>query len=127
MVTVRSSEIQGSALESISREMVRLYKIQFGRGPVKSRSNFAGPDALLCTLEGSMTVPEQNLVELGEDRRMRDVRTFFQYVGEKDFIGIVEEHLDRKVRGFVSGIDVKRDISSEVFYLEPRVAQAGLS
>jgi uncharacterized protein YbcI len=33
-----------SALSKISREMVRLYKEQFGRGPTRVRTNFAGPD-----------------------------------------------------------------------------------
>ena len=87
---------------------------------VKARTNFAGPDALLCTLEGSLTISEQNLDGMGEGRQIRDVRSFFQHACEKDFVGIIEDHLDRKVRGFFSGIDVRRDISSEVFYLEPR-------
>jgi uncharacterized protein YbcI len=100
--------------------MVRLYKEHFGRGPTKARSAFAGPDILVCTLEDSMTPAERNLVAMGEEQRMRDVRTFFQYASEEKFVGAVEETFRRKVRGFVSGMDVKSDISSEVFYLEPR-------
>jgi uncharacterized protein YbcI len=40
-----------SVRAEISREMVRLYKDQFGRGPTKARTEFAGPDIVVCTLE----------------------------------------------------------------------------
>jgi hypothetical protein len=33
---------QISKLAEISREMVRLYRVQFGRGPTRARSDFAG-------------------------------------------------------------------------------------
>jgi uncharacterized protein YbcI len=104
----------------LSREMVRLYKDQFGRGPTKSRTEFAGPDTVICTLENSMTVAEQALVDLGEHQRLRDTRLYFQHATEDQFREVVERILGRKVRAFVSGMDVKQDVSSEVFYLEPR-------
>lgn len=37
----------------ISREMVRLYKELFGRGPTKARTEFAGSDIVICTLENT--------------------------------------------------------------------------
>jgi uncharacterized protein YbcI len=111
---------QRSPLAHISREMVRLYKEQFGRGPTKSRAAFAGPDVLICTLEDSMTPAERNLVAMGEDQRMRDTRLFFQYATEPEFVGAVEETFQRKVRGFISGMDVRTDISNEIFHFEPR-------
>jgi uncharacterized protein YbcI len=103
----------------ISREMVRLYKEQFGRGPTRARTEFAGPDVLLCTLEDSLTPAERSLAEMGEHQRLRDTRLYFQHATADEFRGVVERILDRKVRGFVSGIDTEQDISSEVFYLEP--------
>ena len=66
-----------------------------------------------------MTPAERNLVAMGEQQRMRDVRTFFQHAAEPKFRGIIERCLDRKVRAFVSGMDVENDVASEVFYLEP--------
>jgi uncharacterized protein YbcI len=104
---------------AISNAMVRIYKEQFGRGPTKSRTHFAGRDAVLCTLQDSLTPAERNLVKLGEDQRLRDVRMFFQYASEGEFRQAVEEITGRKVWGFVSGIDARADVSSEVFYLEP--------
>ncbi len=50
-----------SVLAQITEEMVRIYKDQFGRGPTTARTDFAGPDAVLCTLENTFTPAERNL------------------------------------------------------------------
>jgi uncharacterized protein YbcI len=105
---------------AVSNAMVRLYKEQFGRGPTKAQTHFAGPDILITTLKDSLTPAERNLVALGEHRRLRDTRMFFQYASEDEFRGTVEHIIGRKVVAFVSGIDTMQDVSSEVFYLEPR-------
>ncbi len=115
-------ERRASVLAEISREMVRLYKEQFGRGPTKARTDFAGPDILICTLEQSLTPVEQRLAEMGEDQRLRDTRTFFQHASKDQFCSIVERVLGRKVRAFVSGMDTDADVSAELFYLFPEGA-----
>jgi uncharacterized protein YbcI len=101
----------------ISREMVRLYKEQFGRGPTRARSEFAGTDILICTLENSFTPAERRLSDMDEDQRLRDMRLFFQHATEAQFCEVVERILGRKVRAFISGIDTKKDVSAELFYL----------
>ena len=111
-----------SVLLSVSNEMVRIYKEIFGRGPTRARADWAGPDALLCTLEDSLTPAERNLAKLGEDQRLREVRMFFQHATENDFRGSVEAITGRKVRAFVSGIDTDQDVSAEVFYFERQPA-----
>jgi uncharacterized protein YbcI len=103
----------------LSREMVRLYKEQFGRGPTKARTDFAGPDLVICTLERSLTPAEESLAGLGEHQRLRDTRLYFQYATEEDFRGVVERVIGRKVRAFISGMDTKEDVALEAFYLEP--------
>ena len=104
----------------ISNEMVRLYKEQFGRGPTKARTNWAGPDVLLTVLEDTLTPAERNLVKLGEHQRLRDLRMFFQYASIKEFCAPVERLTGRKVRSFHSSIDTKADgMSMEVFVLHP--------
>jgi uncharacterized protein YbcI len=115
---VPGSDHQVSVLADISRQMVRLYKEQFGRGPTKARTDFAGPDTVVCTLEDSLTPAERRLAEMGEHQRLRDTRLYFQYATERHFCAVIEAALDRKVRAFVSGIDTRRDVSAEVFYLE---------
>ncbi len=106
-------------LAEISNTMVRLYKELFGRGPTKARSGLSGPDTLVCTLEDSFTPAERKMVEAGELQRLRELRMYFQHSSENEFVGAVEQITGRKVRGFVSGIDAKQDIATEVFYLEP--------
>ena len=59
------------------------------------------------------------MVAMAEDRRVREIRMFFQYAAEHQFRDAVEKITGRKVRAFVSGVDVSRDVSSEVFYFEP--------
>ncbi len=109
----------GAELEELTNGMVRLYKELFGRGPTKARTDYAGPNTIVATIEDSLTRAEQTMVGLGEHRRVRAIRMFFQYASERDFVGVVESTTGRKVRAFVSGIDTEKDVSSEVFYLEP--------
>lgn len=111
-------------LQAVSNAMVRIYKNDFGRGPTKVRTDMAGEDALICTLENSLTPAERRLAEAGEDQRLRDLRLFFQYASEKQFVGAVEQISGRKVRAFVSGMDTQADVSTEVFYFEKHGSQS---
>jgi len=122
-----ASDRVDSLQAEISREMVRLYKEQFGRGPTKARTDFAGPNVLLCTLEDSLTPAERSLAEMGEHQRLRDTRMLFQVATEDEFREVVERILGRKVRAFISGIDTAEDTSAEVFYLEPQESGDGAS
>ncbi len=117
---------RGLELSELSNAMVRLYKEQFGRGPTKARSAYAGPDVMLCTLENSFTPAEQSLVRMGEHQRLRDTRMFFQYATRDEFTQTVEAITGRKVRAFISGIDTEHDVASELFYLEPSGSANGL-
>ena len=110
---------RGATLQNVSNAMVGLYKEQFGRGPTKVRSHFAGPDTLVCVLEDSFTPAERNLAAMGETQRLRDVRLFFQHATEHEFRSAVEEITGRGVISFISGIDADTDISAEVFILKP--------
>ena len=116
-----------SVLAEISREMVRLYKEQFGRGPTRARTDFAGSDIVVCTLEDSLTPAENRLAEMGEHQRLRDTRMYFQHASEKEFCGVIESVLKRKVRAFVSGLDTDTDVSAEIFYLEPGERSDGVA
>jgi uncharacterized protein YbcI len=109
-----------SVLASISSEMVRLYKEQFGRGPTKARTNWSGRDMLVVTLEDTLTPAERTLLSLGEDARLRETRMLFQYSWVKEFCEPVERLTGRKVRAFLSGIDTGADgLSMEAFVLHP--------
>lgn len=111
-------------LMQVSNEMVRLYKEQFGRGPTRTRTDYAGHDTIVTTLEQTMTPAEHNLAAMGEHQRLRDVRMFFQYASENEFREIVERVTGRRVRAFVSGMDTHADLATEIFYLEPERPRA---
>jgi uncharacterized protein YbcI len=113
-------ERQTSLLMEVSNTMVRLYKELFGRGPTRARSNWAGPDAVVCVLEETLTPAERNLVKMGEHQRLRDTRMFFQYATVREFCEPVEQITGRKVRAFQSSIDTEADGQAvEVFVLHP--------
>jgi uncharacterized protein YbcI len=115
-----AEERTGLMMVELSNSMVKLYKELFGRGPTKARTSYAGPDLLVTTLENSLTRIERTMADKGEHERVRDLRMHFQYMSEDDFVGTVEQITGRKVRAFVSGVDTKRDVSSELFYLQPQ-------
>jgi uncharacterized protein YbcI len=107
-------------LMEISSAMVQLYKSQFGRGPTRTRTEWAGPDVITVVLEGTLTAAETNLAELGEHQRLRDLRTFVQYANVPQFCDPIERATGRKVRSFISGIDTQVDgLSIETFILHP--------
>ncbi len=117
----QASEHDGrSLLMEISNAMVVLYKEQFGRGPTKTRTHWCGPDVLTVVLEDTLVPAERNLVDMGEDQRLRDLRLFFQYATLREFVEPVERITGRKVRAFVSGIDSQADgLAIESFVLHP--------
>jgi uncharacterized protein YbcI len=109
-----------SVLSAISSEMVRLYKEQFGRGPTKTRTDWAGPDVIVVTLEQTFTPAERSLQRMGEHQRLRDLRLLFQYAEVATFCEPIERLIGRKVKAFISGIDTKADVATELYVLHPR-------
>jgi uncharacterized protein YbcI len=110
------------SLAILSNEIVRIYKDQFGRGPTKVRSYYAGPDTLVCLLENTFTPAERSLQGMGEHQRLREMRMFFQYASAGEFTEAVLTSTGRRVRSFISGIDTNTDIACEVFVLEPQAS-----
>ena len=116
----REQEHHDPVVVGVSREMVRLYKEQFGRGPRNARAQWAGDDAVVVFLEDTLTPAERNLVKMGEHQRLRDNRMFFQYATTREFCEPVERITGRTVRSFISGIDTEVDgLSIETFVLHP--------
>lgn len=115
---VTGSMEQRSLLLDVSKEIVRLYKTHYGRGPTGARVDWAGPDALLCTLRDSFTPAERTIASLEDSERVRDTRLCLRQAVENDFNAAIERVVERPVIGSVTGIDVEHDISAEVFYFE---------
>lgn len=117
---IGQADRQGLELQELTNAMVRLYKELFGRGPTKARTDYAGPDTLVATIQDSLTPAERNMIEMDEHKRVREIRMFFQHASEAEFKGTVEQITGRKVWAFVSGMDTHEDVATEVFYLESR-------
>src|SRR5579863_458019 len=94
-----------SMMVAVSNALVALHKEQFGRGPTKARSHFAGPDGLTCVLEDALLPAERALVALGEQTSVRETRSAFQVATAAAFIATVERIVERKVRAFASAVD----------------------
>jgi uncharacterized protein YbcI len=111
-----------TVLQAVSNAMVSLHKEQFGRGPTSARSYFAGADTLVCTLEDALLPAERAMIDMGEHQRVREGRMFFQVATAQEFVGAVEQILDRKVRGFASAIDPHPGLVWEIFTFERSAA-----
>jgi uncharacterized protein YbcI len=107
-----------SAMAAVSNAMVALHKEQFGRGPTSARSNFAGPDVLVCALDDVLLPAERKMVEMGDQNRVRDARISFQAATATEFVTAVEQIVNRKVRAFASGVDPDANVVFETFYFE---------
>jgi uncharacterized protein YbcI len=106
-------------LTQISAAMMNVYTEQFGREPARAHTHYIDSDSIACFLRGTLTRAERRLSTLDEHQRLRDMRMLFQYSAEDDFRHAIEEITGRTVISFISGIDTKTDIASEIFLLEP--------
>jgi uncharacterized protein YbcI len=114
----------GSLLQDVSNAMVALHKEQFGRGPTKAQSHFAGADALICVMDDALLPAERAMVVMGEQQRVRDMRTVFQVATADRFIATVETITGRTVRAFASATDPDCGVVIENFIFEPQEDRA---
>ena len=106
-------------LAQISDAMSRVYSEQFGRAPGSAESYYVGADKIVCFLLQTLTCAERKLTTMDEHQRLRDMRMLFQYSAEAEFRMAIEVITGREVIAFISGIDTRTDIASELFLLEP--------
>jgi uncharacterized protein YbcI len=115
----RIEDERGGALAQISSAMVALHKEQFGRGPRRARSNFAGGDTLVCVLEDALLPAELTMVEMGDQQRVRESRMYLQVATADQFVTAVQDIVGRKVHAFSSATDPDHNIVFEVFTFAP--------
>ena len=108
-----------SPMSAVSNAMVALHKEQFGRGPTKAQSNFAGADTLVCILEDALLPAERTMVEMGEQQRVREARMFLQVATADQFIEAIERLTGRTVRAFASATDPDQSVVMENFVFQP--------
>jgi uncharacterized protein YbcI len=108
-----------TVLADLSRAMVALHKEQFGRGPTRARSHFAGQDIVVTVLEDALLPAEKAMVAMGQSLRVQEARAFMQEATKDRFIRAVEEIVYRKVRSFQSSSDPPAGMILEMSILEP--------
>jgi uncharacterized protein YbcI len=122
------SPARGALVSQLSREIVQLHARLYGRGPTKARSYLHG-DYALCVLEEIFTTAERTLITAGSGEHVRDTRRKFQDAVQQEFVDVVERITERKVRVFLSQVDVEANLALEFFIFaeperEPRTARA---
>jgi uncharacterized protein YbcI len=106
-------------LQAIADATARHYKEQFGRGPVRCTAHFAGRDAVVIVLDGTMSPAETRLVQDGETEPVRSFRTLQQHGVQGPLRETVEALAGRSIVQAITGIDVASDVATEFFAFEP--------
>jgi uncharacterized protein YbcI len=114
---------KGALVSQLSREIVQLHARLYGRGPTKARS-YLHTDHAVCVLEEIFTTAERTLVDSGSAEHVRDTRRKFQDAVQDDFIEIVERITGRKVRVFLSTVDIDANLALEFFIFEEADGEA---
>jgi len=109
----------GALLQKVSNALVALHKEQFGRGPTRVESHFAGADALVCVMDDALLPAERAMVEMGEQQRVRESRLFSGAVMARQCIATVEALTGRTVRAFATATDPDRGVLMVNFVFEP--------
>jgi uncharacterized protein YbcI len=111
---------EGPLTAAVSDALVALHKEQFGRGPMQSRTNFAGPDVMVTVLQDALLPAEKALVEMGQALRVMEARAFYEEATRDKFIEVIEQIVRRKVYSFHSTCDPRTGIVMEIAIFEPR-------
>jgi uncharacterized protein YbcI len=112
-----ASEPSTSQLMQVSRALMRVYKEYLGRGPDRGHTYYAGGNAIVCFLEGTLTPVERTLSTISAHQRLRDTRTLILDAAEAEMCRLVEHITGRTVLASTSGFDVRADVATEAFQL----------
>jgi uncharacterized protein YbcI len=106
-----------------SDALVALHKEQFGRGPTRARTDFAGPDITVTVLHDALTPAEKALLET-ETMRVHESRISFQEATRDRFVETIERVTTRKVHSFHSTCNARNTGSSSSLRSSSRESQA---
>jgi uncharacterized protein YbcI len=109
-----SPAARGALVSQLSREIVQLHARLYGRGPTKARS-YLQHDYAICILEEIFTTAERTLIGAGAGEHVRETRKKFQEAVRKEFVDVVERVTGRKVKVFISQVDIDANLALEFF------------
>jgi uncharacterized protein YbcI len=90
----------------------------YGKGPTEAKT-YAINDTVICILEGGFTTVERTLIDGQDVEAVLKVRRSFQRAMERQFTGVIEQALGRKVIAYMSQIHADPDLAVELFVLKP--------
>lgn len=107
-----------AATARISREVVRLHKEFFGRGPVRAKA-YIHSDSVLVLMFNGHTPSEQTMLQGGGRRSVAQTRVDISESMRARFIEAIADITGRDVVGFMSSSQQDPDLLSHVYVLEP--------
>jgi uncharacterized protein YbcI len=108
----------GEALAEITNGIVGLFSNYYGRGPTRAKSFLLDDTYVVTVLRDTLTTVERTLAETGHGDQVRSVRLTFQEAMAKEFMGVVEAALGRRVAAYHSQLLIDADLGFELFVLE---------
>lgn len=116
----RRGRADGSRVARVTSGIVHLHAQHYGKGPTHARSYLVG-DVLICVMYDGLIPAERMLVERGAGETVHAMRRAWQEAMRENFREIVESATNRRVRAFLSQVNLEADIHIEVFILEPEL------
>jgi uncharacterized protein YbcI len=117
---VAEERLPGETLAAVSRELTRLKRELYGKGPEEVKA-YQNDDFLFCVMRGGLTTVEQTLIQAREQPLVRQVRLRFQEQLRPQFVGAVERITGRRVLAYQSQVVFDPDYVVEFFLLGPAV------
>ena len=108
----------GSPRATIQREIVKLHKEFFGRGPVNTKL-YLHDDSVLVVMFNGHTPSEQTMLDHGGRRSVAQTRVDLSESMRRCFVEVVERETGREVIGFMSSSQQDPDLLSHVYVLKP--------
>jgi uncharacterized protein YbcI len=118
MTVARLDDQAGIRTAAISRGVVHLHRIHFGRGPTRARTHLI-PDGVVTVLEDVLTQAERTLITSGRAELVAAMRRKLSEAIEAEFRTVIEVQTGRAVASHMSQVDVDADRALELFVLAP--------
>ena len=107
----------GQVTASITKAVVGVFRDYTGRGPTKART-FLNDNLVQVLLEDTLTTPERQLAQDGQEEFVLEIRRKFQATMRSDLTKAVEDLGGRKVIAFMSDNTIEPDLALETFVVE---------
>ena len=109
---------EDSPRAQLTREIVKLHKDFFGRGPIRAKT-YLHEDSVLVLMYNGHTTSEQTQLEGGGRRTVAQTRVDMSESIRARFIEAVQRQTGREVVGFMSSSQQAPDLLSHVYVLKP--------